>query len=376
MTPDSSSHQAEPVPHMAAAPPGVCPEALDYCLGGAGDEQTASRNVERLDRLLFVPRVLRDVSNVTTRASVTGGTISAPILVAPMGLQSLYHPAGEVETAAAAASAGLGHCLSTFCTSDPRAVVCGAGPGLRWRQLYVLRDWELTRELIAEAEELGFQAIVCTVDVPAVGQRRRDEDNRFDRFAAAPPALITNHRFTSMLAERGGTARDLLAEVFPNPAVTWDDVTAVLESTTLPVILKGILHPDDARKAVARGAAGIVVSNHGGRQLDRSVSSIEALPRICEVVGGRIPVYFDSGVRHGAHIAKALALGARAVLVGRPVLLALANGGRPRVIETLATLTGELVATMRLVGARTLADLAQVDIHPATEAEPRMTEAG
>jgi len=351
------------------AGPRVRQEAVDYCLGGAGDERTVVCNVERLDRLLFVPRVLRDVSEVDTGTCVAGGRISAPILVAPMGLQGLFHPEGELATAAAAAAAGLGHCLSTFCTSDPRAVTDGAGPGLRWRQVYVLRDWGLTRDLIAESEELGFQAIVCTVDVPIVGRRSRDENNGFDRFAAAPPALIRTRRFARLLAERGSTARELLAEVFPNPSFTWDDVATVVESTTLPVVVKGILHPDDACRAIAMGAAGVVVSNHGGRQLDRSISSIDALPCVHDAVAGRIPVYFDSGVRHGTHIAKALALGARAVLVGRPVLMALAEGGRQRVTEVLETLTGQLVETMQLVGARTAEDLGGVDIRFATEAE-------
>ncbi len=330
---------------MPEAGPRVSQEAVDYCLGGAGDEQTVVCNVERLDRLLFVPRVLRDVSEVDTGTYVTGGRISAPILVAPMGLQGLFHTEGELATAAAAAAVGLGHCLSTFCTSDPRAVIDGAGPGLRWRQVYVLRDWGLTRDLIAEAEELGFQAIVCTVDVPIVGRRSRDENNGFDRFAAAPPALIRTRRFARLAAERGSTARELLAEVFPNPSFTWDDVATVVGSTTLPVVVKGILHPDDAR------------SHSDGSGWRRRLQPRRATARPLDKQ------------HRCADIAKALALGARAVLVGRPVLMALAEGGRQRVTEMLQTLIEQLVETMKLVGAGTAEDLGGIDVRFATEVE-------
>jgi isopentenyl diphosphate isomerase/L-lactate dehydrogenase-like FMN-dependent dehydrogenase len=339
--------------------------ALDYCMGGAGDERTMHRNTELLDQLVLVPRMLRAEPEPVLRTSVVGGEIAAPVLVSPMGLQALAHPAAEAATAAAAAGLGLGHCLSTFSSVSPADVVSQAGPGLRWFQLYILRDPGLTAYLVGEAERLGFAAIVCTLDVPVVGRRTRDETNGFDRFAVAPPAVVRAAPFRALQAERGCSAKQLLDAVFPNPSCTWDDVATLIGSTDLPVLLKGILHPADARRAVAVGAAGIVVSNHGGRQFDRSVTSVEALPGICQAVDGAIPVYFDSGVRDAAHIAVTLALGAEAVLVGRPVLVALAAAGPEGVSALLRDLTADLGQIMRLVGAASPRELRDVGAIPA-----------
>jgi isopentenyl diphosphate isomerase/L-lactate dehydrogenase-like FMN-dependent dehydrogenase len=345
----------------ADPPPGHVPSAaLDYCFGGAGDERTMAANVTALDRYALVPRVLPD-GEVTLRAAVVGGQLEAPILVAPMSLQALLHPDAEAATAAAAARAGLGYCLSTFSSLPAAEVVARAGPGLRWFQLYILRDRQLTRDLVAQAEDLGFAAIVCTLDVPAVGQRSRDLSNSFDRFAAAPPALIRSRRFGELAASGGGTARSVLDQVFPNPECSWDDVAELVAATKLPVLLKGILHPGDARRAVAVGAAGVVVSNHGGRQFHRSVTSVAALPRVCEAVGETIPVYFDSGVRDPVHIAVALALGAQAVLLGRPVLAALASGGAERVTALLRDFAVQLTHVMRLAGAASPAGLRGIE---------------
>ncbi|WP_165975546.1 alpha-hydroxy acid oxidase [Actinomadura rubrisoli] len=336
--------------------------AVDYCLGGAGDESTVGRNTAAIDRLVFVPRVLRAPGEPDLSVRVTGGELAAPLLVSPMGLQGLYHRGAEVETARAAASLGLGHCLSAFSSAGPAEVAAGAGPGLRWRQVYVLRDWELTRHLVEQAEEGGFRAVVCTVDVPVVGRRDRDRANGFDRFSVEPPAIVHSAAFKRLHRERGGDPRDVLDSVFPYPESTWDDVGRVIASTGLPVLVKGILHPDDARRAHELGAAGVIVSNHGGRQLDRCVSSIEALPAVHRAVGDVIPVYFDSGVRTGTHVALALALGARAVLVGRPLLLALAAGGEEQVAARLEDMVSDLGHTMRLVGAASPAGLRRINV--------------
>lgn len=335
--------------------------ALDYCFGAAGDERTMHRNVAALDRYSFIPRMLRG-ADVSARVRVSGGEIAAPILVAPMGLQALLHPDAEAATAAAAAQVGVGHCLSTFSSLSPAEVVGRAGPGLRWFQLYILTDPGLTAELLAEAVSLGFAAIVCTLDVPVVGRRTRDASNSFDRFAAAPPALVRTRRFTELVAAAGASPRAMLDQVFPNPACSWDDIAALIASTELPVLLKGILHPADALRAVQLGAAGIIVSNHGGRQLDRSVTSAEALPRVCDAVGDAVPVYLDSGVRDGRHVAVAIGLGARAVLVGRPVLAALAAGGQERVAVRLRALADQLIHVMRLVGAAAPAELGRAEL--------------
>jgi isopentenyl diphosphate isomerase/L-lactate dehydrogenase-like FMN-dependent dehydrogenase len=344
----------------------VAPEVVDYCIGGAGDERTVARNVAMLDRLAFIPRVLNHAGtpelSVSVSVEVTGGMISAPLLVAPMGLQGMYHIAAEVETAAAAAGAGVGFCLSTFSSADAEEVVTRAGKGLRWRQVYLLRDPDITRYLVRQAEELGFAAIVCTVDVPVVGKRGRDRANGFKRFSVAPPALVKTSVFQQLNERRGEDPQDTLDDIFPNPTVTWDDIEALVSSTSLPVLIKGILHPDDARRAWNAGASGIIVSNHGGRQLACSVASIEMLPAVRAAVQDAIPVYLDSGIRTGEHIALALALGARAVLVGRPLLLALAAGGRDLVAAVLGELVCDLQRTMMLVGAKCPADLQGIDV--------------
>ncbi|GCB47965.1 alpha-hydroxy acid oxidase [Streptomyces sp. NL15-2K] len=326
---------------------------LDYCLGGAGDESTLRRNTGMLDRYAFVPRMLGAPVTPDLTVRVTGGTLSAPVLVSPMGLQSLYHPGGEVETARAAASLGLGHCLSTFSSMDAADVAAQAGDGLRWRQIYILRDHGLTHALVQEAEDHGYTALVCTVDVPTVGRRNRDRANGFDRFALAPPAIVKSPAFRKLSAEVPGSPQEVLDSVFPHPECTWDDVARLVSSTRLPVLVKGVLHPQDARLAVAAGASGVIVSNHGGRQLGRSISSIEALPGVRAELDDDIPVYVDSGIRGGEHAAVALALGARAVLVGRPVLLALAAEGHDGAVRVLREIVDELRLTMRLVGATT-----------------------
>ena len=342
-----------------AAPAGVtgrpATAALDYCFGAAGDEATMARNEAMLDRSVLVPRVLAG-GPADPAVTVTGGSITAPVLVAPMGLQGLLDPRAETVAARAAAEAGLGFCLSTF-SSASAAEVAATAPGLRWRQVYLTREPDLTRYLVEEAEQLGFQAIVVTVDVPVVGRRNRDLANGLDRFTAAPPALVHSEPFRRLMAERGVEARDLLAEIFPNPSTTWADVAELSGRTRLPVLLKGILHPEDARRALEAGAAGIVVSTHGGRQFDRSISSVEALPAVVAAVGPDVPVYLDSGVRRPAHVAVALALGARAVLLGRPVLTALAGGRAEEVGALLRGFREELVHIMTLLGARRPADL-------------------
>ena len=329
--------------------------ALDYCFGAAGDEATMARNEAMLDRSILVPRVLAG-GPADPSVTVTGGPIAAPVLVAPMGLQGLLDRRAETVAARAAAEAGLGFCLSAF-SSASAADVAATGPGLRWRQVYLTREPCLTRYLVEEAEQLGFQALVVTVDVPVVGRRNRDLANGMDRFAVAPPALARSEPFRRLMAERGVEGRDLLAEIFPNPFTTWADVADVIARTHLPVLLKGIMHPEDARRALDIGAAGVVVSNHGGRQFDRSVSTAEVLPAVVAAVGSDVPVYLDSGIRRPAHVAAALALGARAVLLGRPVLTALAGGRAEDVAALLRGFTEELAHIMTLLGARQPADL-------------------
>jgi isopentenyl diphosphate isomerase/L-lactate dehydrogenase-like FMN-dependent dehydrogenase len=335
--------------------------AFDYCAGGAGDEAGIRRNVERLDALTLTPRVLRDVSERSTGIELFGQRLAAPLLVTPMGLQALCHPEAERATAAAATSLDLGFTLSMFGSRSVEEVA-DAAPDSLWQQVYLLRERAVSWSVVRRAEQAGARALVCTVDVPLVGRRTRDARNGFRRFDAAPPAIVRDPCFADLLEHRRRhtpslTAEGLLAEVFPDPAVSWDDLAELRSRTRLPLVVKGILHPQDAVRAVDAGADAIQVSTHGGRQSDRHMAAVDALPGVVAAVGDRVPVLFDSGVRNGTHIASALALGARAVLVGRPVLWGLAAGGRDGVAGVLRSLVEELDHTMALLGASSVTDL-------------------
>ncbi|MFH9677334.1 alpha-hydroxy-acid oxidizing protein [Streptomyces sp. NPDC017405] len=356
----------------AAAQEKLPAEIFHYAAGGAGDEATVLRNVRNLDAFRLVPRVMRDVSAVDTSAEVVGGSLAAPLLVAPMGMQRLYHEGAEVTTARAAAELGTGFCLSMFGSCSPEQVA-GAAPGqVRWRQMYLTKDRRLNEELIRQAEDAGFDAVVCTVDLPVMAERFRDAGNTFQTFdnevaEAWSPALVREPYFKEPLGlwreERPeATPQQFIDHVFPHPGCGWDDLERLVGRSPLPVIVKGVLHPDDAVRAVGAGAAAVVVSNHGGSQHDRSVAAVDALPAVAGAVDGAVPVYFDSGVRSGTHAAVALALGADAVLVGRPVLWGLAVHGPDGVRAVLEHLTKGLRDSMAFVGARTVRDLRKATV--------------
>jgi len=322
---------------------------FDYCAGAAGDEATMRRNEAALDGVRLTPRVLTGGSGPRLSVQLLGRSLAAPIVVSPMGLQELCHADAELATAAAAAEAGVGFCLSAFGSRTPEEVAGAAPEGMRLFQLYLLRDREITASLVRRAEATGFCAVVVTVDVPVLGDRRRDWSHAFDRFTEMPPALLQD----PVLHERYGTdpvaRRQGLDAEFPYQA-SWSDLRRVVESTTLPVLVKGILHPDDVQRALDIGARGVVVSTHGGRQFDRLPSSAEALYRIRKTLPDAL-LLLDSGVRRGRHVAAALALGADAVFVGRPVLWGLASaglGGARRVLDQLCT---DLRQAMTLTGA-------------------------
>ena len=345
-------------------------EVFDYAAGGAGDESTVRRNVRRLDSFTLTPRMMRDVSDVDTRVDVVGGPLAAPLLVAPMGMQRLYHEAAECGMASAAAGLGLGFGLSVFGSCSPQEVADAAGPQVRWRQMYITRDRGLDDALLRSAEAARFDAILCTVDLPVMATRLRDLGNTFQRFdndvaERSAPALVDDPYFKEVLELRRRdrpalTPQQLIDDVFPHPGCTWDDLAELVTRSRLPVIAKGILHPADAVRAVAAGAAAVVVSNHGGSQHDRSVTSIDALPAVVEAVDGAVPVYFDSGIRRGNHVAAAIARGARAVLVGRPALWGLAVDGPDGARATLQDLIDELRSTMAMAGVSTIDELREV----------------
>ncbi len=330
--------------------------AWGYYASGALDQTTLRDNVAAFGRVRLAWKVLRDVAERSTRTTVLGQRIALPVLIAPTAFHGLAHPAGEVETVRGAGLAGTGMCLSTLSNRSVEEV-CAAATGPVWFQLYVYRDRGLTRALVERAEAAGCTALVLTVDGPVMGTREADVRNRFH----LPPGLTLGNVVGTGredLDEAEGTS-GLTAYVASqlDPGLTWDDVGWLRSITSLPVVLKGILRPDDARTAAANGAAGLVVSNHGGRQLDGAVATLDALPAVVDAVGGACEVYVDGGVRRGTDVLKALALGARAVLVGRPALWGLAVDGGAGVADVLGILHRELDQAMALAGTPTVADI-------------------
>lgn len=335
---------------------------LGYFAGGAGDELTLRENAEAWRRWRLRPRVLVDVGEVTTEAEVLGASLSMPVLVAPVAYQRLVDPEGEIGMARAAAEAGTAMCLSTLATTRPSELAAAVPKGRRWFQLYCFRDEAVTRAMIDEAVEAGFEAIVVTVDAPPAGNRERDRRTGFE----IPAGLGVPSVAAAMGVERAVTIAETFALM--NPALTWSDLEELASECRLPVLVKGVLTPEDAELAVAHGAAGVIVSNHGGRQLDRSLASGDALPEVVDAVGGRAAVLVDGGIRRGVDIAIALALGADAVLVGRPALWGLAAGGAEGVRRVLDLLRDELELTLALCGCAAPSELGRAHLRraPAT----------
>ena len=319
----------------------------DYVAGGADDERSVADAQTAWSRLRLRPRVLRDVSEVSMATTVLGSRLPVPLLVAPMAYHRMAHPDGEAASAAGAAAAGAGYILSTQATMTVEEVAEIVPDGLRWFQVYVVRDRGWTADLVARAAATGYRALVLTVDVPVLGNRLRDLRNDFRlptglKPANAPPAGAARQRELDAdpLAQAGQFDPGLTPEV-----IGW-----LAERSGLPVLVKGVLRGDDALACLEAGAAGVVVSNHGGRQLDTVVATADALAEVAAAVGDRGEVYVDGGIRRGTDVVKALALGARAVLVGRPVLWGLAVGGAAGVERVLSGLAGELRLAMALCG--------------------------
>jgi isopentenyl diphosphate isomerase/L-lactate dehydrogenase-like FMN-dependent dehydrogenase len=330
-----------------------------YFAGGAGDEVTLRENVAAWAGWRLRPRVLRDVSEVTSAAEVLGGRVDAPILVAPVAYQRMAHPEAESAMAAGAADAGAVMCLSTLSTTRPAEVAAAAPGGRHWFQLYAFKDEGVTRALMEEAVDAGFEAVLVTADAPPGGNRERDRRNEF----TLPSELGT----PSLTAATGGGRELSIEETFDLMArsLTWSHVEDLASECRVPVLVKGVLTADDAELAAQHGAAGVVVSNHGGRQLDRSVPSAEALPEIAEALDGRGTVLVDGGIRRGVDAATALALGADAVLVGRPALWGLAAAGREGVARILQLLREELQLTLALCGCTSPAELTRAHLRRA-----------
>ena len=346
---------------------------FDYVDGGAEDEITLRRNTDGFEDLALVPRVLRDVDDVDLGTTILGAPSRLPFALAPTGFTRMTHHEGELAVARAAERAGIPYTLSTMGTrSIERVAAVSSGP--LWFQLYVWRDRGLAKELIERAKTAGYHALMLTVDVPVPGARERDLRNGL----TIPPSLglrtfvegarhphwwwnfltrdAVGFECVSDRAAGPSGVMALLAEQF-DASVTWDDLDWIRQAWEGPFVLKGIVDPGDARRAADAGVTGIVVSNHGGRQLDRGLASIDALPGVVEAVGNRLEVLFDSGIRRGRDILTALALGAHSCLVGRAYLYGLGVGGEAGVDRAIKLLTEELRRSMQLVGARTVSEL-------------------
>jgi isopentenyl diphosphate isomerase/L-lactate dehydrogenase-like FMN-dependent dehydrogenase len=336
------------------------PGPRGYFSGGAGDEVTMRDNVTSWRNWRLRPRQLTGVEASSTAATVLGGPVAAPILVGPVAYQRLLDPDGEVAMARAAATFGTVMCLSTLATATPTEVAAAAPGARRWFQLYPFSDAGVTRALMEEAVAAGFEAVVLTVDAPPGGNRERDQREGF-----AIPAEI---EIPSVAAAFGGSRTVTVGESFDlmTRALTWEDLGGIAAEAGVPLLVKGIVTAEDAALAVEHGAAGVVVSNHGGRQLDRTITTAEALPEVVEAVAGEGLVLVDGGIRRGVDIAVALALGADAVLLGRPTAWGLAAGGAAGAERVLRLLADELELALALLGLASPADLGPEHLRSAT----------
>ncbi|OIT32860.1 PREDICTED: peroxisomal (S)-2-hydroxy-acid oxidase-like isoform X1 [Nicotiana attenuata] len=332
----------------------------DYYASGAEDQWTLQENRNAFSRILFRPRILVDVSNIDTTTSVLGFKVSMPIMVAPTAMQKMAHPEGEYATARATSAAGTIMTLSSWATSSVEEVA-STGPGIRFFQLYVYKDRNVVRQLVKRAERAGFKAIALTVDTPRLGRREADIKNRF----VLPPHLTLKNFEGLELGKMDKTDDSGLASYVAGQvdrSLSWKDVKWLQTMTHLPILLKGVLTAEDARLAVESGAAGIIVSNHGARQLDYSPATVMALEEVVKAVQGRIPVFLDGGIRRGTDVFKALALGASGVFIGRPVVFSLAVDGEAGVRKVLQMLQDEFELTMALSGCRSIKEITRSHI--------------
>lgn len=332
------------------------PKAASYVCAGAGAEATMDANRAAFARRQIVPRMLRDVSSRDLSTTVLGTAMPAPLMLAPIGVQKVLHEDGELATARAAAAVGVPMIASTASHFPLEEIAEAGGEAPRWFQLYWPNDPELARSFVERAERAGYEAIVLTVDTFIPGWKPRDLQQAWLPFLNGMGVgnYFQDPVFRAALEktpeEDPGMATGHFLGVQANPSLSWDDLDTLREMTSLPIVVKGIQHADDAREAVARGVDGIVVSNHGGRQVDGALASLDALPPIAEAVGDELAIIFDSGVRSGADVLKALALGADAVCLGRPYLWGLALDGQAGVETVLKMVLAELDLTMALCG--------------------------
>jgi lactate 2-monooxygenase len=341
----------------------MTPRSFDYVAGGAGSGDTMRENLEAFRRWRIVPRMLTDVSAPSYSTTVLGTSLSVPFLLAPVGVLAIVHPGGESAVARAAAAAGVPIVMSTAASTPIEQVAAANGEGQRWFQLYWPKDRAFAASLMGRAQAAGFRVLVVTLDTRILAWRPRDLDHGHLPFlhGIGIQNYLTDPAFQAGLASPvdvdQGAAILHYTQVFGDLSLTWEDLPFVREHWKGPIAVKGILSAADAARAADAGIEGVIVSNHGGRQVDGAIAALDALPEVAKAVGTRVTVLFDSGVRGGADMLKALALGARAVLIGRPYVYGLGLGGEAGVRHVLRALRNDFELTMRLAGLASLSDL-------------------
>ena len=349
----------------------LSPEAFGYIAGGAGEEKTISNNKKAFNKWQIVPRMMGDVSNRSIAVELFGIKLPSPVLLAPVGVLSIAHPDAELAVARAAKALQVPQVVSTVSSKTIEEIASEHKDHPHWFQLYWGRDNDFTRSIITRAEKAGYSAIVVTLDTRLFAWRERDIQNAYLPFLYGE-GLANYNTDPVFLAAVDDPSKNKMqsmmhfANCFSNPASTWADLAVIRNCTRLPVILKGIQHPDDAKKAIDHGADGIIVSNHGGRQMDGAIGALDTLPAIADAVGDKTTVLFDSGIRRGADVFKAMALGAKAVLVGRPYAYGLAVAGEEGVKEVIANLIADIDLTLGLAGCKSWGDVTKDTLyHPA-----------
>ncbi|MEP6594649.1 MAG: lactate 2-monooxygenase [Ginsengibacter sp.] len=337
-------------------------EAFAYIAGGAGAETTIHNNKEAFNKWQIVPRMMGDVSKRSIAVELFGVTFPTPVLLAPLGVLSIAHPEAELAVARTARALKIPQIVSTVSSKTIEEIAAVHEDHSHWFQLYWGRDNDFTRSIISRAEKAGYSAIVVTLDTRLFAWRERDIQNAYLPFLNGEGLAnyLTDPVFLAAVGDPAKNKMETMmhfANCFSNPASTWSDLAVIKNHTKLPVIVKGILHPDDAKKAIDHGADGVIVSNHGGRQMDGAIGALNTLAAITDAVAGRTTILFDSGIRRGADVFKAMALGAKAVLLGRPYAYGLALGGEQGVKEVLANLLADVDLTLGLAGCNSWSDV-------------------
>mmetsp|Transcript_11172 Transcript_11172/g.34217 ORF Transcript_11172/g.34217 Transcript_11172/m.34217 type:complete len:392 (+) Transcript_11172:142-1317(+) len=335
----------------------LTPMVYGYFASGADDQQTLEDNEEGFRRLRFRPRVLVDVSNANLMTEVLGVKISFPLIVAPTAMQRMAHPEGELATSRAVAKAGTIMGLSSWSTTSLEDVANEAPGAPRWFQLYVYKDREVVKKLVQRAEKAGYKAIALTVDTPRLGRREADIKNQFNLPSHLTMANFTDSVKANQMKNQGGSGLASYVASLIDRSLSWKDIEWLRSITKMPILAKGIVTAEDTVLAIQHGCAGIIVSNHGARQLDGVVSTIDALEEVVQAAQGRVPVFVDSGVRRGTDIVKALALGAKGVLIGRPVVWGLSVAGEAGITWVLDLLKNEFDLAMSLCGCVKVSDI-------------------